>query len=320
MELELVGLNLEGLLSRAAQAGIRVRMARRVDERTMRVRIDAAQRETMEALCARCGWAMREVRAGGFLRLSRWLRAHWTRAAAVVVFVALTAVSSQLLWAVRVENAGRDAAEIRRFVREEGLLPGRPKRTISTDALREALMLRLPDLAYASVNWAGSTLVIDCQEALTGEQVLAEGDGAAMEAERYEHCATVAKAMPGVFSINLCTLLGRELHGKAGSLAAVSGLLLPPFVIMVFIAGLFGDVRTQPQMAAFLRGVRPAVIALLVIPVVRTLRSTNITLANVWLPIGAAVAIWLLGLPPFVIVLGIIIPGLLYGFFIKPNE
>ena len=93
MELELVGLNLEGLLSRAAQAGIRVRMARRVDERTMRVRIDAAQRETMEALCARCGWAMREVRAGGFLRLSRWLRTHWTRAAAVVVFVALTAVS-----------------------------------------------------------------------------------------------------------------------------------------------------------------------------------------------------------------------------------
>ena len=50
-------------------------------------------------------------------------------------------------------------------------------------------------------------------------KVLAEGDGAAMEAERYEHCATVAKAMPGVFSINLCTLLGRELHGKAGSLA-----------------------------------------------------------------------------------------------------
>ena len=41
-------------------------------------------------------------------------------------------------------------------------------------------------------------------------KVLAEGDGAAMEAERYEHCATVAKAMPGVFSINLCTLLGRE--------------------------------------------------------------------------------------------------------------
>ena len=27
-------------------------------------------------------------------------------------------------------------------------------------------------------------------------KVLAEGDGAAMEAERYEHCATVAKAWP----------------------------------------------------------------------------------------------------------------------------
>ena len=31
VELELVGLNLEGLLTRAAQAGIRIRGARRVD-------------------------------------------------------------------------------------------------------------------------------------------------------------------------------------------------------------------------------------------------------------------------------------------------
>ena len=177
MELELVGLNLEGLLTRAAQAGIRIRGARRVDERTMRVCIDATQRGDMEALCARCGWAMREIRAGAGLRCRRWLRRHWTRAAAVLVFWALTAASSRLLLAVRVENAGRDAAEVQRYIREAGLVPGRPKRTISTDAVREALLLRLPDLVYASVNWAGSTLVIDCQEALLGEKALIAGGG-----------------------------------------------------------------------------------------------------------------------------------------------
>ena len=177
MELELVGLNLEGLLTRAAQAGIRIRGARRVDERTMRVCIDAPQRGDMEALCARCGWAMREIRAGAGLRCRRWLRRHWTRAAAVLVFWALTAASSRLLLAVRVENAGRDAAEVQRYVREAGLVPGRPKRTISTDAVRETLLLRLPDLVYASVNWAGSTLVIDCQEALVGEEALIAGGG-----------------------------------------------------------------------------------------------------------------------------------------------
>ena len=177
VELELVGLNLEGLLTRAAQAGIHIRGARRVDERTMRVCIDATQCRAMEALCARCGWAMREIHAGAGLRCRRWLRRHWTRAAAVLVFWALTAVSSRLLLAVRVENAGRDTAEVRRYVREAGLVPGRLKHTISTDAVREALLLRLPDLAYVSVNWAGSTLVIDCREALAGEEVLVAGNG-----------------------------------------------------------------------------------------------------------------------------------------------
>ena len=177
MELELVGLNLEGLLSRAAQAGVRIRAARRVDVRTMRVCIDAAQRGEMKAICARFGWTMREVRAGLPLRMARWLRVHGTRVAAVLLFVALTAVSSRLMLAVRVENAGKDAAEVQRVLREAGLLPGRPKRTVSTDALRETLLLRLPDLAYVSVNWAGSTLVIDCREALTGEQALVGGAG-----------------------------------------------------------------------------------------------------------------------------------------------
>lgn len=177
MELELVGLNLEKLLSRAAQEGVLIRGARRVDARTMRVRVDASQRRSMEALCERYGWELREVRPGAAAGMRRWLRAHVTRAAAVALFVTLTAVSSRMLWAVRIENAGRDVAEVRAFLRETGVTPGRLKRSISIDALRQQLMLRLPDLSFVGVRWAGSTLVIDCREALSGEQVLRDGAG-----------------------------------------------------------------------------------------------------------------------------------------------
>ena len=61
MELELVGLNLEGLLSRAAQAGVRIRAARRVDARTMRVCIDAAQRGVKPGESSDCGPALRAL-------------------------------------------------------------------------------------------------------------------------------------------------------------------------------------------------------------------------------------------------------------------
>ena len=177
MELELSGLNLERLLTCAVRAGIRIRSVRRMDARTMRIRMDASKAAAMAALCERFGWAVREVRPGAALRFVRWLRTRASRAAAIVLFFALTAVSSQMLLAVRVEHAGKDAAEVHAFLREAGAVPGRFKRSLSTDTLRERLLLRLPDLAYASVNWAGSTLVVDCRAALEGEQALIGGSG-----------------------------------------------------------------------------------------------------------------------------------------------
>ena len=55
LTLELSGLNLERLLRAAGACGVRMKNVRRMDERTMRVVVPAAQKKRMAALCEKYG-------------------------------------------------------------------------------------------------------------------------------------------------------------------------------------------------------------------------------------------------------------------------
>ena len=55
LTLELSGLNLERLLRAAGECGVRMKNVRRVDGRTMRVVVPAAQKKRMAALCEKYG-------------------------------------------------------------------------------------------------------------------------------------------------------------------------------------------------------------------------------------------------------------------------
>ncbi len=138
--------------------------------------------------------------------------------------------------------------------------------------------------------------------------------------EAFEEALTLAQAMPGVFSVNLSAYLGFRIKGWGGSAAAVAGILLPPLAIMMLLIGTFGNLRENTSFAAFLKGVRPAIVALIVLPCVQLLRSGNYSLSTIWLPVCAAAGIWLLGVSPVYIVVATAIVGVLYALFVRPNE
>ncbi len=184
LTLEITGLNLEKLLSCAARERVCVRDVQRVDTRSIRVRVGFFERKALRTLCERYGWEMREVRADAGWRAVRRMRKQPSRLVAVALFLGLMMYSSQMLWDIRIEHAGKAVAEIRTYLKEQNIVPGRLKRSISAEALREQLMLRLPDLSFVGVRWAGSVLMIDCQEAEMGEHVLTEGESLDLVAEQ----------------------------------------------------------------------------------------------------------------------------------------
>lgn len=172
---DISGLNLERLLRTAAQQGVTLRGVSRRGERTMRVRIPFWRRRALAKLCERCGWEMSEVAAGRAVRAGRFLRARRMLAVGAALGAALLYLSSQTVLAVRVEGAQEHVAEVRRYLNEQHIGPGRLKWTLSADALRDGLALRLPGLSFAGVRYAGSTLVVECEPAREGEQLGIEG-------------------------------------------------------------------------------------------------------------------------------------------------
>lgn len=174
---EISGLNLERLLTLAAKEGIVIRGAERMENRALRVRIAVWHRKALLDLCARYGWDSRVAGQGCLLRAMSWLHKRPSAPAAMLLCMALTWGSAQLTWVVRIENAGKAVGEVRSYLQKEGIVTGVPKRLVPVSKLREALMLRLPDMAYVSAGYEGSILVIDCRMALEGEQALTGGSG-----------------------------------------------------------------------------------------------------------------------------------------------
>ena len=158
LTLELSGLNLERLLRAAGACGVRMKNVRRVDERTMRVVVPAAQKKRMAALCEKYGWQMAEIRAGGLLRLARSVKRRWTLGLSVLLSCFWVYLASEMIWRVEIDGAGENAAEVHRCLEAENARVARLQRRVSTDHLADALALAVPGLAHAAARYEGSTL------------------------------------------------------------------------------------------------------------------------------------------------------------------
>lgn len=141
-----------------------------------------------------------------------------------------------------------------------------------------------------------------------------------MEEEAFAESLATAQVMPGIFSINLAVNLGHRLYGWRGSLTALAGTTLPALVILLIFASFFEDLRRLPAVEGFLRGARPAIIALILLPCLQMWRRWSITLSTVWIPVGVAIGVGLLGVSPTFIILTFIALALLYGFLIHGNN
>ena len=124
---------------------------------------------------------------------------------------------------------------------------------------------------------------------------------------------TIAQSSPGPISLNTAVFVGYRLRGVRGALAALAGIVLPSFVIILLIALLFADIRHNALVEAAFKGMRPAVIALIVAPVFSLSKGLHRAL---WLVIAAtAFAIWWLELSPIYLLAAAALGGVAWSYF-----
>lgn len=127
----------------------------------------------------------------------------------------------------------------------------------------------------------------------------------------------VTQSLPGIFAVNISIFVGYKLKKVPGAIFCALGTILPSFFIILAIALFFTQVKDNVWVEKAFKGLRPAVVALIVVPCITTARSINLSYAQLIIPIGAALLIWQGGISPAWIILAAIAGGLLYGLKIK---
>ena len=100
----------------------------------------------------------------------------------------------------------------------------------------------------------------------------------------------------GPIAINTSVFIGYKTRGVAGAAAAVCGAVLPSFICILVIAIFFAQVRHNVVVDAAFKGMRPAVVALIVVPTIALARGMHPALIVV--AVATALAVWWFGLSP----------------------
>lgn len=122
-----------------------------------------------------------------------------------------------------------------------------------------------------------------------------------MTAEELVNFIAVSESTPGPFAVNVSTYVGAELAGLPGAFCATLGVVLPSFFIILLIAALIHNLLQYAGVNAFLSGIRPCVVALILATAVTMGLSSLLgvsTLADTptpaWQGIGILAALLLL--------------------------
>lgn len=130
--------------------------------------------------------------------------------------------------------------------------------------------------------------------------------------EFLDHVA-LSQAMPGVFAVNIATVVGQRLRGFRGAITAIVGNIVMPIVFILLLALFFRAFRENVIVSRIFLGLRPAVVALIAAPVFTLARSAKVTWRTLWIPILSALLIWLFRVNPVLVVLAAALLGFLYS-------
>ncbi len=112
----------------------------------------------------------------------------------------------------------------------------------------------------------------------------------------------VVQTLPGVFAVNTALYVGYKLRGKLGAFCSAMGAALPSFIAIILIAIFFKEIKDNQVVESAFRGIRPCVVALILVPAVKLMKQTC-SLKTIWIPLSVAFVIWMFKVSPILIVL-----------------
>lgn len=115
-----------------------------------------------------------------------------------------------------------------------------------------------------------------------------------IERQDFLDLLAVAQSLPGILAVNISVAIGDSLRGRKGSVCAALGTIMPSFLIILTIAIFLTPdlINNNPTLSAIFKGIRPAVVALIIAPVLTSAKAAKLNWRTVMIPVVVALLIW----------------------------
>ncbi|SMP61301.1 chromate transporter [Anoxynatronum buryatiense] len=130
-----------------------------------------------------------------------------------------------------------------------------------------------------------------------------------MSNEDFLDTLAVCQSLPGAIAVNVSTYAGYQIAGKKGAAACVLGTVSPSFFAILIIAQFYQQIRNMAFMQQFFLGVRPAIVALLIVSLMKLYPSVPKNPFSYAISAITLILLHLLGLHPIPIIIGCMVSG-----------
>ena len=125
--------------------------------------------------------------------------------------------------------------------------------------------------------------------------------------EDFSELITLAQTAPGLLAVNISIFTGFRLRGVKGSMVATLASILPSFLIILAIAMAFSGFQDNPIVIRIFKGIRPVVVALILVPMINMVRKSDDTWWKWVLSAVVLALVGFLGVSPIYILLCVIV-------------
>lgn len=132
-----------------------------------------------------------------------------------------------------------------------------------------------------------------------------------VQSEEFLELLTLAQSAPGPIALNTAIFVGYRTCGYRGALASLMGVVIPSFSIILVVAIFFANIRENATVDAAFRAMRPAVVALIIAPMLGFIRQLNVW--GIIAAIAATIVLWLSNISPIVLLIAAAVAGIVWS-------
>ncbi len=127
----------------------------------------------------------------------------------------------------------------------------------------------------------------------------------------------VVQSLPGVFAVNTALYVGHKINGVRGAVATMLGAIIPSITIILLLATVFREYRDLPVVERVFKGIRPCVVALILAPSLRMIKSAKVTWKTAIIPTLAVFLIWWCKVSPAIVILAALAGSIIYALIME---